>query len=66
MSGPCTCGHDGTAHEHYRRGRECAVCPCPSFRTVSTPGRLGLAALAQRRARRLSTGVLRSLLHHLK
>jgi hypothetical protein len=28
----CTCGHAARAHEHYRRGRDCALCACPKFR----------------------------------
>jgi hypothetical protein len=31
----CACGHDGEAHEHYRHGRDCALCPpgaCGRFR----------------------------------
>jgi len=33
-SGPrdCTCGHAALAHEHYRRGTDCALCTCPKFR----------------------------------
>jgi hypothetical protein len=33
-SGPkgCTCGHAANAHEHYRRGTDCAMCTCPKFR----------------------------------
>jgi len=33
-SGPkgCTCGHAANAHEHYRRGTDCALCTCPKFR----------------------------------
>lgn len=39
--GTCLCGHERVAHEHYRRGSECALCPaggCWRFRTV--PGLL--------------------------
>jgi hypothetical protein len=25
-SGRCQCGHASDAHEHYRSGRECALC----------------------------------------
>jgi len=28
----CTCGHGEQAHEHYRRGTDCALCSCPRFR----------------------------------
>lgn len=30
----CACGHERDAHEHYRGGSECALCPpagCPGF-----------------------------------
>jgi len=29
----CTCGHEESAHEHYRRGTDCALCSCARFRT---------------------------------
>ncbi len=44
-SGPkgCTCGHEAAAHEHYRRGTDCALCTCPKFRAgtfrAGTPAR---------------------------
>ena len=40
-SGPksCTCGHEANAHEHYRRGTDCALCPCQKFRAGSARGR---------------------------
>jgi hypothetical protein len=28
----CTCGHSARAHEHYRRGKDCALCSCAKFR----------------------------------
>jgi hypothetical protein len=31
----CVCGHEREAHEHYRRGTDCATCGaevCPKFR----------------------------------
>jgi hypothetical protein len=33
-SGPqaCRCGHPDRAHEHYRRGTDCALCACPKFK----------------------------------
>jgi hypothetical protein len=32
-AGPaCTCGHPRQAHEHYRRGSDCALCGCARFR----------------------------------
>jgi hypothetical protein len=32
----CNCGHEGVAHEHYRRGSDCAfrdVCGCVRYRS---------------------------------
>jgi hypothetical protein len=37
----CRCGHDRLAHEHYRKGSECALCECPRW---SPPGVLRRAA----------------------
>jgi hypothetical protein len=28
----CSCGHGRQAHEHYRRGSDCALCTCGKFR----------------------------------
>jgi len=28
----CRCGHPGRAHEHYRRGTDCALCRCARFK----------------------------------
>jgi hypothetical protein len=31
----CRCGHPLDAHEHYRKGSDCALCPpgtCPRYR----------------------------------
>ncbi|WP_182523491.1 hypothetical protein [Nocardioides dongkuii] len=30
----CRCGHVRAAHQHHRRGSDCALCPgtCPRFR----------------------------------
>ena len=37
---PCRCGHAYVAHQHYRSGSECSLCPeCPRFRPA-----LGLVA----------------------
>jgi hypothetical protein len=30
----CRCGHEGRAHEHYRRGTDCALCTCAKFRVA--------------------------------
>jgi|1186.fasta_scaffold238226_1 hypothetical protein len=27
----CACGHGKQAHEHYRRGTDCALCLCGKF-----------------------------------
>lgn len=35
----CTCGHLRTAHEHYRRGTDCSLCPvgvCRRFRRTGS------------------------------
>ncbi len=39
-SGPqsCRCGHPDKAHEHYRRGTDCALCACPKFKARGTRG----------------------------
>ncbi|SDT19158.1 hypothetical protein SAMN04488543_3261 [Friedmanniella luteola] len=39
LTGTCVCGHPGAAHEHYRRGTDCALCApgaCRHFRTHPT------------------------------
>lgn len=28
----CRCGHGQSHHDHYRRGRTCALCLCERFR----------------------------------
>jgi hypothetical protein len=36
----CVCGHAKDAHEHYRRGTDCATCGaevCPKFRRALLP-----------------------------
>ena len=50
----CSCGHRHTAHEHYRPGTDCSLCPpgaCHRFRAAGSP----LAGL-----RELVTVVVRS------
>lgn len=35
---PCRCGHAHVAHEHLRRGTDCALCPpgaCTAFHAVA-------------------------------
>lgn len=32
MISVCRCGHDRDAHEHWRRGQDCALCDCPRWR----------------------------------
>ena len=36
---PCRCGHQRQAHEHYRRGTDCALCPCQRFRASAKPAK---------------------------
>lgn len=35
----CRCGHASRAHEHYRRGSDCALCTCPKFRAGAVAAR---------------------------
>ncbi|MCZ2803710.1 hypothetical protein O2W18_01165 [Modestobacter sp. VKM Ac-2983] len=28
----CSCGHQSTAHQHYRKGTDCALCGCAKYR----------------------------------
>ena len=42
----CRCGHERLAHQHYRRGSECALCGCPQWSPrgllrLPAPGFLG-------------------------
>ena len=30
----CACGHATEAHEHYRRGSDCALCECARYKAV--------------------------------
>jgi hypothetical protein len=34
----CDCGHSAEAHEHYRRGTDCARCGCTEFEPVPADG----------------------------
>jgi uncharacterized protein (DUF983 family) len=47
---PCGCGHQRSAHRHYRPGRDCALCDCRRYRAGAAPagGRAiaGLLALS--------------------
>jgi hypothetical protein len=29
----CRCGHDRKAHDHYRRGSDCALCDCAAWKS---------------------------------
>ena len=29
---PCSCGHGRQAHQHYRPGKDCALCSCARYR----------------------------------
>lgn len=32
----CQCGHERTAHKHYRKGSDCALCgECPQYRPAA-------------------------------
>jgi hypothetical protein len=44
---PCGCGHPHGAHEHYRKGTDCALCDCPRF----TLGRAAASATPSRISR---------------
>ena len=35
----CVCGHAKQAHEHYRRGSDCALCHCGRYRRPLLIGR---------------------------
>ncbi|SFT34198.1 hypothetical protein SAMN05660657_00229 [Geodermatophilus amargosae] len=35
-----TCDHGKQAHAHYRRGTDCALCPCARYRRPALLGRL--------------------------
>ena len=34
---PCGCGHPHVAHQHYRKGTDCALCDCTRFGVARTP-----------------------------
>ena len=36
-SQPCRCGHQARAHEHYRRGSDCALCECSRYKAGRGP-----------------------------
>lgn len=42
------CGHDAAAHEHYRSGIDCGLCPCPGYIASSTIGWLARLRFALR------------------
>jgi hypothetical protein len=31
----CGCGHERSAHRHYRGGSDCALCDCPRWSAAS-------------------------------
>ncbi len=41
-TGTCSCSHDQTVHEHYRRGSDCgfAACACVAYRADTAPAGL--------------------------
>jgi hypothetical protein len=48
----CVCGHVGDAHEHYRSGSDCSLCPpgsCSRFRRAGGLVRRLLSAAGQGR-----------------
>jgi hypothetical protein len=50
----CTCGHSSQAHEHYRRGTDCGLCPCVRFRAgavAATPSKAPTRARDERDSR---------------
>jgi hypothetical protein len=51
---PCRCGHISVAHEHYRRGSDCALCGCGRYQVArARHGVFGaLVAVARERSRR--------------
>jgi hypothetical protein len=34
LSERCRCGHVSVAHEHYRRGTDCALCGCGRYKSA--------------------------------
>lgn len=36
----CVCGCPRAAHQYYRRGRDCALCDCPNYRSPLARGLL--------------------------
>jgi hypothetical protein len=34
----CTCTHPRQAHLHYRRGRDCGLCPCRKYKPIDWDG----------------------------
>lgn len=34
-SDECVCSHARTAHEHLRKGTDCALCECAEFRSAT-------------------------------
>jgi hypothetical protein len=49
----CRCGHVSVAHEHYRRGTDCALCGCGRYKGArARHGLLGvLLGVARERSR---------------
>jgi hypothetical protein len=49
----CRCGHISGAHEHYRRGSDCALCGCGRYKAARAGlGPLGsLLGVARERSR---------------
>lgn len=45
---PCGCGHAHLAHQHYRKGTDCALCVCQRFTAARAASRRGLLRLPRR------------------
>lgn len=47
---PCGCGHANRAHQHYRKGTDCALCVCPRFTAARAGERRGFRLLRRPRS----------------
>ena len=45
----CGCGHANLAHQHYRKGTDCALCVCARFKESVPVARKGLRLLRRPR-----------------
>jgi hypothetical protein len=44
----CSCGHATLAHEHYRKGSDCALCECTRYHGVPAQPRDELESRRER------------------